>query len=206
MVEEARDRARDEDTADGEAIASEASGPKWKRLLRHRWVVFVVAATFLIQGVGFTYFRYVRAPSAPAPSPEIPLGRYSFHSEDVSVGSIEGAAFSLRVALLGSVGAEARRQLMDYRYRVQQNVEELLRQAHGADFEDPTLRELKRQLQARINATLGVRAVADVIITDMQLTWKPGPSGATPPPATAGNAQPPFWQPSSDVASAPPKL
>jgi len=54
------------------------------------------------------------------------------------------------------------------RFRVQQNVEELLRRAHGGDFDDPGLGELKRQLQERINERSG-RAIAEVIVTDLKL-------------------------------------
>ena len=59
--------------------------------------------------------------------------------------------------------------------------EELLRRAHGGDFEDPGLQELKRQLQERINQALGIRAVADVIVTDLRLRRSPrtGPSAAS---------------------------
>ncbi|MEX0866374.1 MAG: hypothetical protein WD030_03380, partial [Pirellulales bacterium] len=83
----------------------------------------------------------------------------------------------------------ARQRLEMHQYRVQQNVEELLRQAHGGDFSDPTLAELKRQMQEKINDTIAVRGISDVIITDLRLQRREGHS-MEPSTETAGIAPP----------------
>ena len=74
------------------------------------------------------------------------------------------------------------------RYAVQQDIEELLRQAHGADFADPVLGELKRQLQEQINRTLEMRAISQVIITDLELHQ----SDSTPAREVAGAPRSPL--------------
>jgi hypothetical protein len=68
----------------------------------------------------------------------------------------------------------ALRELAAKRLRVQQAVEELIRRAHGGDFDDPLLAGLKQQLQEEINEALGIRVIDDVIITDLKLTRKEG--------------------------------
>ena len=81
----------------------------------------------------------------------------------------------MHIALLEQVEVAARRELSAKRFRVQQAVEELTRRAHGGDFEDPLLTELKRRLQERVNEALGIRVIADVIITDLKLERKGEP-------------------------------
>ncbi len=58
----------------------------------------------------------------------------------------------------------------------------MLRKAHDGDFDDPSLRELKRQMQEQINQTLGMRAIAAVIMADLKLQ---GVRAAEPPMVTA---------------------
>jgi hypothetical protein len=75
----------------------------------------------------------------------------------------------LHIGLLKVDDRVARAKLAANKFRVQQDIEELLRQAGGEDFVDPLLTELKRQLQEQINATIGMRAIAQVIITDLSI-------------------------------------
>ena len=57
-----------------------------------------------------------------------------------------------------------------------QDVEELLRRAHGTDFADPALTELKRQLQETVNHSLELRAIDEVIVTGLAVEQcDPGP-------------------------------
>jgi flagellar basal body-associated protein FliL len=108
--------------------------------------------------------------SGPTPlSNEVLLGEFRFDSEPLPGNSIRHAAFRLHVSLLEGATYRGHELLLRKRAKVQQEIEQLLRQAHGADFEDPALAELKRQLQAMINRTLGERVVQEVIITDLSL-------------------------------------
>jgi flagellar basal body-associated protein FliL len=174
MAEEANQKKPDAEAQP--TVKREESGKiaSWRRFLRKNWIVILVAATVVVHGVGFAYFRLTHGSPALVASPEVSLGVFRFEASQNEVGRITGAEFSLHIALLEHVDRVARRRLEDCRFRVQQDVEELLRRAHGGDFEDPSLGELKRQLQEQINETLGMRAIADVIVTDLKLRRREG--------------------------------
>ena len=116
---------------------------------------------------GVFYFRSLAMSARPVATNEISLGNYRFVSDEHEPGQVTEAEFALYIELVRQVDRPARRMLEARRYKVRQSVEELLRTAHGGDFSDPTLRELKSQLQKRINETLEIRAVADVIVTEL---------------------------------------
>ena len=87
-----------------------------------------------------------------------------------------------------------KQRLAGRKYHVQQEVEELLRKAHSGDFEDPGLQELKRQLLEQINQALNLRAVAEIIITDLKLNRPDGRAVAL----THSKQSPPFDEPAPD--------
>jgi len=118
---------------------------------------------------GVFYFRSLALSARPVATAEIALGDYHFVAQEHEPGQVTEARFALYIELVPQAERPARRMLEARRQKVRQNVEELLRTAHGGDFSDPTLRELKSQLQKRVNETLKIRAVADVIVTDLQL-------------------------------------
>ncbi len=159
----ANDKAKKQETKSPGEVA------RWRRLFTRKRIAILVVVSILAHGVGFAYFRFFRRSAAAVTSPEVGLGAFRFEAGKGEVGRITGAEFSLHIALLDQVDRAARRRLEDHRVRVQQDVEELLRRAHGGDFEDPSLRELKRQLQERINETLGMRVISDVMITDLKI-------------------------------------
>lgn len=97
------------------------------------------------------------------------MGAFQFQTESAGKPGIVSARFNLHVNLLKEAERAGRTQLVDSKFRLQQDLEELLRRAHSADFEDPALAELKRQMQEQVNATLGMKAVSSVIITDLTL-------------------------------------
>ena len=150
---------------------SEASGKAalWRRVVTPKWIAILVVVSVVVHGIGFACVRLADKSPPETSSPEVSLGLFQFEAGESEVGRITKAEFALHIALLKQVDQAARRRLEGYRFRVQQDVEELLRRAHGGDFEDPDLGELKRQLQERINETLGMRVIADVIITDLKL-------------------------------------
>ena len=127
--------------------------------------------TIVVQGGFFTYYQLAARTPAPTRETEVGLGDFAFRAGQAEKGRIVAAEFSLHIALLPQLGEAAHFCLKTRKFRVQQDIEELLRQAHGGDFDDPTLAELKRQLQEQVNETLGIRAIADVIITDLKLTF-----------------------------------
>lgn len=137
-----------------------------QRLLAPRTLVALLIASIVIHAIGVWAFSMrLRHARQQAPT-EIALGQYEFVADSTPTDGITRARFNLHISLLSEVDAAARRELAQRRFKVQQGVEELLRQAHGADFEDPTLAELKREIQELINLNLGLRAVSEVIITD----------------------------------------
>jgi hypothetical protein len=128
-----------------------------------------LAVSILANLVGVFYFRSLAIRAYPVVAQEIPLGNYRFMAEEYEPGQVTQAEFALYIELVRQAEPAARRLLEVRRQKVRQNVEELLRTAHGGDFRDPALRGLKGQLQKRINETLEIRAVAEVIVTELQL-------------------------------------
>ena len=118
---------------------------------------------------GVFYFRALANNASPVAAYEIPLGTYRFVADEHEPGQVTEAEFALYIELVRQADRPARRMLEARRQKVRQNVEELLRTAHGGDFNDPALCELKSQLQKRINETLEIRAVADVIVTELKM-------------------------------------
>jgi len=156
-------------------------------LLTPRGLAILLVVSLVVHGFAFAYYR-LAGPGPSVPPHEIELGEFQFVPADTEVGPIAGAEFSLYVTLLEGFERSGREQLARHRCRVQQDIEQLLRQAHAGDFEDPCLTELKRRIQAQVNKSLGVRAVADVIITGLELRLTPE---AAQPEAQA--AQAPAW-------------
>jgi flagellar basal body-associated protein FliL len=172
--------------ARSKARGSTSPGRGFKRFLTVKVLVILVVVSLVAHGVGFAWSHLLagRDPS-PEERTEISLGSYRFNADPSERGNVDAAEFSLYIALIEEVDRPSRQALARRQNRVKQDVEELLRQAHGGDFEDPSLGELKRQLQERINETLGLRAIADVIITDLEIHHKDRP--AKPTVETAGS-------------------
>jgi len=131
-------------------------------------IAVLVVLTVIINVTGLA-FQSVANNAKTIASDEHDLGTYHFLADPSEKGLITAAEFNLHIAILDDIEKEARRRLDAKKFRVQQDIEELLRKAHGGDFDDPSLGELKRRLQARINETLGMMAIADVIVTDLKL-------------------------------------
>lgn len=156
------------------------------RLLSIRALVILVVASVVIHGVGLTWYYFAQVRNGADDGKEIALGPYSYSADPVERSPIVSATFSLHIALIDDLARPARQALAQRQFRVKQDVEELLRQAHGGDFADPALGELKRRLQERINETLGIRAIADVIITDLEIDRKTPEANTPGETASAG--------------------
>jgi len=180
-----RDDRKDEAASSGDGGPQAARSAWYRRFLDGRWLVVLIVVSLVLNGLGLATYRLLAGTQGPEPTPEVALGTYRFLAAPGEPDHVESASFCLHIALLEHVEAPARQRLHDREHRVRQDVEELLRRAHGGDFEDPTLAGLKRQLQEQINDTLGMRAIADVIITNLDLAHRQ-PSAA---PADAQTAE-----------------
>ena len=169
----------------------------WRRLLPGKWATIILTISAVNFVVGFACARVLISGPGEKSTPEVGLGLFEFKAVELSAGSIVAADFALHVALLDKVDRIARRRLLAQEYRVRQDIEQLLRQSHGGDFEDPKLGGLKRQIQEQVNETLRMRAISDVIITDLQLTH-----AAREDPLQQETAQDNSWaKDASDLAS-----
>ena len=173
-------------TSENEENENPDSAPKrWlkrlslKRFLTPRWLFAIIVVSVAAHGAVFGFCRASRAIETEN-SLEITLGQFQFTADKSEESPVAKAGFRLHISLLKDIDAIARRRLEARRFTVQQNIEELLRQAHGGDFADPTLIELKRQLQEKINDTLSLRAIGEVIITDLSV--EPAKKRPTPQP------------------------
>jgi len=135
--------------------------------LKNNWVAAFICALLLMHAGLFVVWKW--STGAPPPPAELTLGEFDFDGAPLPGNPVSRAQFRLHVSLLDEARYRGRILLAERRHKLQQEIEELLRQAHGADFEDPTLAELKRQIQATINRTLGERVIDEVIITDLNL-------------------------------------
>lgn len=138
------------------------------RIMTPKGIAILVGVSVIAHGIGFAYYRTSKA-NAQSVAAEVALGSFRFEGAKNAKGRIAKAEFSIHIALLDQVNKAAHQRLQSRRFRVQQDIEELLRQAHSGDFDDPNLGELKRQLQEKVNETLGIRAIADVIITNLKI-------------------------------------
>ncbi|MGO8690608.1 MAG: hypothetical protein ACLQLG_13375 [Thermoguttaceae bacterium] len=168
MAEKPNKEADAAEPASVEAPAAAVKTPFYARFLTAKWLLIVVGVSVVLHVAGLAYVR-VRLHTEPPSNGEIGLGAFHFEGDRSEGGSVGKADFSLHISLLEPVDLAARQRLAARKYHVQQDVEELLRKAHSGDFEDPGLTDLKRQLHEQINQTLGVRTVAEVIITDLKL-------------------------------------
>jgi flagellar basal body-associated protein FliL len=164
---------------DSPAATTGASSPKLlargREFLARRWLLLLMSAWVVANVAVFAYYKAKLEVVAVPPPDEISVGTFHFEADKSEHGRITSAKFSLCVSVHEENDATARRRLSSRKLRVQQAVEELLRRAHSGDFEDPKLKEFKRQILEQIDETLGVRAVAEVIVTDLAVVWATNP-------------------------------
>ncbi len=168
MAEDTKRGRKDAAAQDGDEAAS-ATKPLWQRLLPSKRVALLLGVSVINFAIGFSCAKILSRKGTTDSGVEVSLGDFQFEAHKSELSKVVNAEFSLHLALLEQTDDEARRLLKSHEQRVRQNVEELLRQAHGGDFEDPTLGGVKRQIQERVNQTIGMRAIADVVITDLKL-------------------------------------
>ena len=179
MAEQAKpDQAAAEEATEKQPVGQKPVG-LLGRLLTRKWLLILLALSVVGHVIGLTYSQLRATWPASELGPEVSLGAFRFVAEPEERGGIVSAEFRLHIALLSQVEAAARKEISGKRLRVQQAVEELVRRAHGGDFDDPLLAGLKQQLQEQINETLGIRVIDDVIITELKLERREGPGETT---------------------------
>lgn len=136
---------------------------------RTHWVACLVGGSLAAHGAGLALVGLRARPAVEPPSPEVSLGSFDVQPAASSAGGLRGAGFHLAIRLAHPEDRQARAKLAAAQYRLRQGIEELLRQAQASDFDDPTLADLKRQLEQRINETLSGRTAAEVIITELSV-------------------------------------
>ena len=132
------------------------------------WLAFLLISTLVIHGIGWAYYKAVNTSAPVEFSPEIGVGNYKFTADKTAGGPVAGAEFSLYITALEGLDRIARIRLASHKFRVQEEIESLLRQTHSGDFGDPALNDLKRQIRERIDQALGNRVVSDVIIANLK--------------------------------------
>ncbi|MBN1912317.1 MAG: hypothetical protein JW818_21535 [Pirellulales bacterium] len=175
MAEEQANRPQDEGSAAGSPevsaeldIPRKKTGGFLKRLFSPQVLVVLIVALLLVQGGGLA-LHTIKVQADANNTYEISLGPFSFAPNPAERSWLDSARFSLYVVPIPQEDEKVRELLEKHKFRVQQDLEELFRQAHGGDFADPTLGELKRRIREQINQTLDMKAIADVIITDVDL-------------------------------------
>lgn len=155
---------------DSETLSAAAETVKvsiWRRLLASRWFAALLVLSLVVHGALLVCWpAAVRSKAEIAK--EIDLGEYRFVNGEHNV-RLAKVRFKLHVSLLLGTENIGGTRLAERKFLVQQAIEELLRQAHAGDFEDPTLAELKRQMQEKVNEAVEMRIVAEVIITDLEM-------------------------------------
>jgi hypothetical protein len=168
------------ETAEGDAPKGRF---RWRGLKRGGLTLglaSLVAGTVVAHGLLLVLHRWGAAPTAEQ-SHEATLGQFHYVARGPGEVGIQGATFELSVALLDDMAPLGRARLEARKHKVQQNVEELLRRAHPGDFDDAALAGLKRHLQTQINDALGVRAISEVLITDLVLEGRITPGKPATP-------------------------
>lgn len=164
-----KDNDNDNDSELNEEDQTSEKPRFFKRFLQRRFLVPFVVVLILSQIALIGYFRASSGVGEQVLSPEVSLGEFQFLSHAMPAEPIARANFQIHVSLLGEAEHDGRLLLSAHRYKVQQEIEQLLRQAHSQDFEDPSLTELKRQIQTMINEILAKQVVAEIIITDLSI-------------------------------------
>jgi flagellar basal body-associated protein FliL len=168
MVDKGPKASAEEQPEGAAPSAPAAKAGFFSRIFTRKWLLVLLGMSVTLNAASFAYYRLRQRPEQ-APPGELGLGNFHFEADKSEGGRIAKADFSLHVALLEPVDPLAKQRLATRKYHIQQDVEELLRKAHSGDFEDPGLQEMKRQLLEQINQTIGLRTVAEIIITDLRL-------------------------------------
>ena len=152
-------------------------------------LIIVLVCTLIAPCIGIAYYKLNNNAPVVESSPEISLGDYQFSADKSADGRISGADFTVYITALDGLDRITRAKITSHKYRVQEEIETLLRQAHTGDFDDPMLTELKQKIREQVNRVIGNRVVSDVIITNLKIK----PAEKKPSTATANTTSPAPW-------------
>jgi flagellar basal body-associated protein FliL len=156
---ETRKAATDEES-------SEQPGGWWKAAWI-RWAAAIVVASLVVHGA---LFLLLKKSGAPQPAPvEQAVGSFNFVAVDAGKTSGAPAKFDLHIRFVDDLEKSGRQRLLAHQYRVREAVENLLRKTQGVELSDPAVARLKHEIQERIDGAIDLRAVAEVIITNLQI-------------------------------------
>lgn len=149
-----------------EEVSADSTGPS--QSLKRNAVVCLLAGSVFLNGACFAYFWLAPGTKKTVSDAEISLGEFQFISYHAGPDQVVQAEFAVHIALNEPVKEEAQQRVEGRRFRLQQQIEELLRAAHSGDFDDPLLRGIKSKLVEQVNKTLGMHAIDSVIITNLK--------------------------------------
>jgi len=154
------------DPKNGEQPDEKKAAGSWKEVFSYKSATVVLSLLLAVNAAIFAGQKFLFSGNSSLPSGEVTLGEFHYLGSDSPDARIRRIDFGVHVHLLNKVDHKGRTLLKLHQFKVEQNIEELLRQAHDADFDDPKLTELKRQIQETINQSLDQRVIEEVLITD----------------------------------------
>ncbi len=178
----------------------------WKSPVVLRWAAVVVVGSIVFQGALFVLLRKTTSARSTAPT-EYTVGTFSFTADSGADAPAAAGKFDLHIRFIEDLDGPAHQRLAAHQFRVRESVENLLRKSHGLELNDTAVARLKHELQERIDDALDLRAVAEVIITDLSVDQPhavPAPelSKTHPPHQTCPlqpHQRPPRKRPSSQI-------
>jgi flagellar basal body-associated protein FliL len=150
----------------------QAEQPGWSKSLLIRWIVAIVLGSIVVDCALFFLLRKSLQPPAPVPV-ELEVGSFDFVAAREATTDIEPlsqpAKFDIHVRFIDDLERPGRELLTAHRHRVRESIENLLRKSQQVELSDPAMARLKHEIQQRIDDALDIRAVAEVIITNLRI-------------------------------------
>jgi flagellar basal body-associated protein FliL len=147
--------------------ADAGASPWWKSLMVGRWLAAIIVVSLIVHAAVFMLLR--KSGGKPAAPAEYTVGTFSFVSDDRGDSKTIPGKFDLHIRFVDDLDAPAHQRLVAHQYRVRESVENVLRKSHGLELTDPALARLKHEIQEKIDTAIDLRAVAEVIITDLSV-------------------------------------
>ena len=153
--------------ADTSALNAEGqTAPFWQTVSFKKWLGVIVCASLVIHAVVFL-FAHKSTGSAAVPG-EFTIGVFTLPTGEHGDLQAPGK-FTLHIRLIDDFDSLGRQRLATHQFRVREAVEGLLRKSKGLDWDDTAVARFKHEIQERIDNSIDLRAVAEVIITDLNL-------------------------------------
>jgi flagellar basal body-associated protein FliL len=153
--------------ADLDDVAEAAGRPWWKSSSILCWFGAIVVASIVFQVVLFVVLRKA-ATAKPTAIAEYTVGTFTFASAGADEKPISGQ-LDLHLRFVEDLDAAARQRLAAHKFRVRESIESVLRKSHELDLGESALARLKHEVQEKVDAAIDLRAVAEVIFTDINV-------------------------------------